>query len=82
MIQKVDKRIRDNSGIFLSSVQAGTTLYGLTEFFQYLLRMYGTGEIDSADLVDRVLPVNDTMIFSEVVTMTKKSNIFYAHSRT
>lgn len=44
--------------------------------------MYGTGEIDSAELVDRVQPVNETMIAGEVLTSTKKPNVFYAHSRT
>lgn len=82
VIQKIDKKVRDFSGILLSSVQAGTTLYGLTEFFQFLLKTYGTGNIDAAELVDRVQPIDETIIFSDALTSTKKTSVFYAHSRT
>lgn len=66
----------------LQSVQAGTTLYGLTEFFQYLLKNFGTGQIDTAELVDRVQGVAEVLIFGDAFTSTKKSAPFYAHSRT
>ncbi len=82
MIQRLDKKVKDFTGILSHSVTAGTTLYGLTEFFQYLLKMTGTGDIDTAELVDNVVTIDETLILTDTFSTTKKSNVFYAHSRT
>ena len=82
VIQKVDKKIKDYTGIMLHNVSCGTTLYGLTEFFQYLLKMTGSGIIDSGELVDNVTAIDETIIMTDTVQTKKKSNIFYAHTRT
>lgn len=81
VVQKIDKKVNNLSGRIVHSVQAGTTLFGLTEFFQYLLKLTGTGEIDTGELVDNVQGVDEVLVVTDTFQSKKKSNVFYAHAR-
>lgn len=81
-IQKVDKKQKDFSGNFTYSVSCGSTMYGLTEFLQYLLKKSTTENIDASELVDVVQTVDETLIIIDAWITKKKPNVFYVHSRT
>ena len=84
VIQKVSATQKDIYGSFVYSITAGSTLYGLTEFFQYLLKNTSKGEIDVNELVDVVTNVDETLIFGDVLTtrVLSKAGPWYVHSRT
>lgn len=62
VIQKVEARQKTLDGSFIYSISCGSTLYGLTEFFQYLLKKTETGNIDASELVDVVQTIDETLI--------------------
>lgn len=81
VIQKVDARQRTIDWPLLYSLSCGSSMYGLTEFFQYLLKRDGTWSIDVAEIVDVVQTIDETLIFSDAYIFKKKSPPFYVHSR-
>lgn len=82
VIQKVDARQKGIDGFFTYSVTCGSTMYGLTEFFQYLLKKTETGNIDAEELVDVVQTTDDVITISDSWITRKKSSPFYVHART
>jgi hypothetical protein len=84
VIQKITATQKDIYGGFVYSITAGSTLYGLTEFFQYLLKKSSKGEIDVNELVDVVTTVDETLIFGDVLTtrILSAAGPWYIHSRT
>lgn len=81
VVQKLTKKVKDFTGAFVYDVTVGTTLYGLTEFFQYLLKMSGGGIIDDGEVVDNVTTIPDVVMIVDAVTPRTKSAIYYAHGR-
>lgn len=70
-------------GHFIYNVQAGTTLFGLIEFFQLLLnsRTRAGDVIDKAEVVDVVENVDETITIQESYTFTQKTSPFTIASR-
>jgi hypothetical protein len=64
------------------SVESGSTLFGLIEFFQLLMKRSAKDTVDVSELVDVVHTVDEVMIIGDVITKRKKAPPFYAHSRT
>lgn len=84
VIQKITANQKDNEWGFTYSITCGSTLYGLTEFFQYILKKASKGEIDVNELVDVVTTVDETLVMGDVLTTRKLSAAgpWYIHSRT
>ena len=81
VVQKVDIKQRSLDGPLLYSVSCGSTMYGLTEFFQYLLKRDPSNAIDIAEIVDVVETVDEVLVFGDAYINKKKSAPFYVHSR-
>lgn len=81
VIQRIDARQKGKDGAFIYSVSCGSTLYGLTEFFQYLLKKTETGNLDTSEIVDVVQTFDETIIIADTWITKKKSAPFYAHTR-
>lgn len=84
VIQKITSSQRDIYGNFTHSLTCGSTLYGLTEFFQYILKKTSKGEVDVNELVDVVTTIDETLIFTDSIGYRKinKAGPWYAHTRT
>lgn len=59
-------------------VQASSTLFGLIEFIQMLLKGTNKLELNTGELVDTILNVDETLTFADSVTPTAKSKTVYA----
>ena len=57
---------------------AGTTMFGLIEFFQLLLSRTDKLLIDVSEIVDIVKTVDETIIMTEGYTSTGKERPFFA----
>lgn len=64
------------------SVDCGSTMFGLIEFFQLLLKRSEKMLIDVSEIIDIVQNIDEVLVISDFWTITKKSNIFYIHGRT
>jgi hypothetical protein len=81
VIQKVDRTQKTN-GVWQYSVMAGTSMFGLTEFFQLLLRRSEKMVIDVSELVDVVKSIDEEIVVTDSWIFEKKSRPWYAHSYT
>lgn len=63
---------------FVYTVNAGSTLYGITEFFQYLLKKTADTEIDENELVDIVITIDEVLEIADNYVFTQKTPPFYA----
>lgn len=81
LIQKVDKSSRSHE-LWTHKITAGSTMFGLIEFFQLLLKKSDNLLIDVNEQVDIVKNIDETLEIEDVYTFTQKSDVFYAHSRT
>ncbi len=63
---------------FIYSINAGSTLYGITEFFQYLLQKNAATEIDENELVDIVITDDEVLQMADNYVFTHKTAPFYA----
>lgn len=69
-------------GRFSYTITAGSSLYGLTEFFQYLLKQTAKTEIDENEVVDIVVANDEVMKIADNYIFTHKSRPFYAMGAT
>lgn len=60
------------------SVQASSTLFGLIEFIQMLLKRSNRVDISPSEIVDTILNVDQTVTITPVVTPTAASKTVYA----
>jgi hypothetical protein len=67
---------------FNYTISAGSSLYGLTEFFQYLLKQTAKTEIDENEVVDIVVSDDEVMAISDNYVFTHKTRPFYAMGAT
>lgn len=77
VIQQVNAK-QKIGGRFTYSITAGSSLYGLTEFFQYLLQQTGKTEIDENEVVDVVITNDEVMTIADNYIFTHKTRPFYA----
>lgn len=76
LIQQVVTIPRDTNK-FKHTITAGTTLFGLTEFFQLLLRRTEDQlDIDINEQVETVTNIDETITLTDSVTPTQKSDTF------
>ena len=61
-------------------VQASTTLFWLTEFFQLLLKKSDRREVDASELVDIVQNVDEVIVIEDDIVPTVSPDIFTAWS--
>lgn len=57
-------------------------MFGLTEFFQLLLKRSDKMMIDVSELVDVVKTIDEVIVISDPWTFKKKSRPWYAHAYT
>lgn len=81
VIQKVT-RSQKTSGRWSYQIQAGSTMFGLIEFFQLLLRRSDTMLIDVSEIVDVVKTIDEVVSIGEVYRVLKRSAPWYAHTYT
>lgn len=60
------------------AVECWSTMFGLIEFFQLLLKKTNKLGVDSSELVDVVINEDDTITITFAVNFTTKSNVFQA----
>ena len=81
IIQKVS-RTQTTPGRWMYQVQAGSTMFGLIEFFQLLLRRSEKLLIDVSEIVDVVKNIDETIILTDYYRPYKKGPPWYAHNYT
>lgn len=81
LIQKVWKASKENER-WRYTISAGSTMFGLIEFFQMLLKKTDDLNVDVNEQVDIVKNIDETLEIEDVYTFTQKTDVFYAHSRT
>jgi hypothetical protein len=79
LIQKITRMSKNNERAKYS-VSAATSLFGYIEFFQILLQRGDKSGIDITSLVDKVNPVDETIIISDEYTFTLKDHVFHFSS--
>lgn len=77
LIQKISKSQKFGDR-FNYNVQCTTTLFGIIEFLQMLLKRTEDLTIDPAELVDTLENVDETITFTDSVVGTAKSKTVYA----
>lgn len=82
VIQKLSMKTKGIDGSFHYTVEAGTSLFGLIEFFQLLLKRSSKEAVDVSELIDIIYPVDETLIITDTVTHRKKTRPYFAHSRS
>lgn len=80
LIQKVSKSSKLNE-LWTYSVDCGSTMFGLVEFFQLLLKRSEKLLIDVSEIVDIVQNIDEVLVLTDVWTFAVKPNVFYVHSR-
>lgn len=81
LIQKVSKESKNNE-LWKYKINAGSTMFGIIEFFQMLLKKTGDLTVNVNEQVDIVKNIDETLEIEDVYTFTQKIDTFYAHSRT
>lgn len=71
VIQKVTRQ-QNTPGRWKYSIQAGSTLFGLIEFFQLLLRKTDKLMIDVSEIVDVVKTIDETIIATDSYRFVKR----------
>lgn len=80
VIQKINRK-SVKGAIATYSVTCGSTMFGLIEFFQLLLKRTSNLLIDIQELVDIVVNDDETITIGDVVNTTKQTNEFTAASK-
>lgn len=81
LIQKITAKPRSDDR-FTYAVTAGSTLFGIIEFFQYLLKKSEKEINDENERVDIVLNEDETIEIDDAYLFTQKSSTFLAGERS
>ena len=77
VIQQVSVKQKSDDR-FTYSITAGSTLYGITDFFQYLLKKTADTAIDENEMVDIVITDDEVLQIADNYVFTHKHAPFYA----
>jgi len=80
LIQKISRKSKKGA-ISLYTVQCASTMFGLIEFFQLLLKRTSNLLIDIQELVDIVINDDETISITDAVNTLVQTNVFTAASK-
>lgn len=80
LIQTVNRKSKKGA-ISIFTVSCASTMFGLIEFFQLLLKRTSNLQIDIQELVDIVVNDDETISINDAVTTLKQTNVFTAASK-
>lgn len=77
LIQRVTRRVR-NGDRFEYTITASTTLFGIIEFFQMLLKKSDRIDLAPSELVDAIANADEEITFADLAPTTLKDKVVYA----
>lgn len=80
LIQKVSRKVRENDR-FTYKVTASTTLFGVIEFFQMLLKKSDKIDVSPSELIDAMMNADETVTVTDDVDTTLADKAVYAALR-